>query len=543
MLVHGKNKYRSVLPIEPDSHFPFCLRYFMTKKECEPEEGNPLSCTALCPFNYPVSCGPYCLPQNSDCNYFIFSRIGAVTGAALQGVSSGFFFFQLLERIRPSLKCIYYTYDLIGYTISTYNSFVGTIDTEMEYAPFKKQLIASLCTPIFVIRVEHLMKACTGHNINEYWPLEMDGEVLAQNKLMLYRQIVLRILEAKEESLATFKRPNALLMRRSTFSFSRSTTFNARTRAASAREKKTRRAMEEIMDFLRAFNLDQVLRGLTKEERTLVERHVRLLDRLPSEILEVTKELEAAYTRIAKQPYKQNERDGIREIKLILRKLRTTNDPLLGKEQEALDAIAVAIHAEAYANSLSWIDKAKLFYKHRGGTVKTLFKNVFYVAVLDAIPLLETSGLAKIARTIISVKCPELKDTKTLVQLTHQLAKKFVVVAKTTAFDHADAKWSPYFENGNITIKFVNEDDADITINIHSGGTPYTKIPIQAGITREWTDYLHILQDRTLYIDRWRRYCRGISLSTGGSLRFWVPHVLEEGKGQLTMTVYIVRPN
>ncbi|CCI39559.1 unnamed protein product [Albugo candida] len=542
-IVYGKIRHEPKLPLKPDPHFPFCIRSSIKKAACQSEEGFPLACISMCPFNYPVKCGPYCLPQSSDCKYFFISRIGAVAGAALRGVSSGFVFFQLLARIRPSLQCLYYAHDLIEYTIKSYQQFAATFDTDADYAPFKQRLVASLCTPIFVLRVEHMMRACGGHNLDNYWPLQPSDEMLDSNKAVFYSRIILKILGAKADSSSlTSIRSTGLVTKVPTYFSRRDRPSGAYTRVVDKEEREISQIMGKILDFLRAFNLDQVLHGLSKEERTLVQNHVSFSFDSPSELLGISKDLEAAYEHIKEHANEQTNMDGIKTVKSILRKLRTTKSPLSQDEQEALDAIAVAIHAEAYANSLTWIDKAKLYLKHRGATVKTLFENAFYVGILDAIPLLDISGLTRIARTLLSVKCFEIKDTNKLVRLSQELATKFVVVADGTAFNHDDARWRPNFNNGNITIQFANEDDVEVIVNIHSGGTAYKQIPIQPGTTHKWTEFLHVLQDKTLYIDRWRRYYRGVSLTIGGSLLFWVPHVFGEGKGQLTMNVYVVKP-
>ncbi|OWY96603.1 hypothetical protein PHMEG_00033093, partial [Phytophthora megakarya] len=82
--------------------------------------------------------------------------------------------------------------------------------------------------------------------------------------------------------------------------------------------------------------------------------------------------------------------------------------------------------------------------------------------------------------------------------------------------------------DGKMIVFFESTDTKDVTVEVHSGAQTYTKIKVPAGATVKWTQKLSKLQDKTLYLDRWRRTA-GVPLSAGGSLVLWIPRSSQGG--------------
>ncbi|KAF1775543.1 Jacalin-like lectin domain [Phytophthora cactorum] len=70
-------------------------------------------------------------------------------------------------------------------------------------------------------------------------------------------------------------------------------------------------------------------------------------------------------------------------------------------------------------------------------------------------------------------------------------------------------------------------DKEDVTVVIHSGGDDYAEVDVGAGDTVTWESTVPELQDKTLYLDRWRPGLFGLPGSGGGSLLLWVPRAAD----------------
>ncbi|KAI9915915.1 hypothetical protein PsorP6_008286 [Peronosclerospora sorghi] len=91
--------------------------------------------------------------------------------------------------------------------------------------------------------------------------------------------------------------------------------------------------------------------------------------------------------------------------------------------------------------------------------------------------------------------------------------------------------------DGVVHLIFESVDDKDVTVVIHSGGDEYAKVDVGAGGVTYWDGTFSELEDKTLYLDRWRPGVFGLPGSGGGSLLLWIPRSSEGG--HITMHVRI----
>ncbi|KAJ8525261.1 hypothetical protein ON010_g15855 [Phytophthora cinnamomi] len=70
--------------------------------------------------------------------------------------------------------------------------------------------------------------------------------------------------------------------------------------------------------------------------------------------------------------------------------------------------------------------------------------------------------------------------------------------------------------DGVVHLNFESVDDEDVTVVIHSGGDKYAEVDVAAGAAVTWEATIPELQDKTLYLDRWRPGIMGIPGSGGG---------------------------
>ncbi|KAL4087354.1 hypothetical protein PRIC1_013247 [Phytophthora ramorum] len=87
--------------------------------------------------------------------------------------------------------------------------------------------------------------------------------------------------------------------------------------------------------------------------------------------------------------------------------------------------------------------------------------------------------------------------------------------------------------DGTVKIFFESVDAKDVKVVIHSGGDTIEQVRVNAGTNVTWESTVAKLQDKTLYLDRWRPGLLGLPGSGGGSMLMWIPRSAEGG--QLTL--------
>uniref|UniRef100_M4B4I3 Jacalin-type lectin domain-containing protein n=1 Tax=Hyaloperonospora arabidopsidis (strain Emoy2) TaxID=559515 RepID=M4B4I3_HYAAE len=91
--------------------------------------------------------------------------------------------------------------------------------------------------------------------------------------------------------------------------------------------------------------------------------------------------------------------------------------------------------------------------------------------------------------------------------------------------------------DGMVVLHFASSDTKDVKVIIHSGGARVAVVKVPSHSSLTWSATIAQLQDKTLYIDRWRNNMVGIPGSSGGSLLLWVPRSSQGG--HLDLKVHI----
>ncbi|KAE9050126.1 hypothetical protein PR001_g2675 [Phytophthora rubi] len=115
----------------------------------------------------------------------------------------------------------------------------------------------------------------------------------------------------------------------------------------------------------------------------------------------------------------------------------------------------------------------------------------------------------------------------------------FDALGLTTVDEAFAGSYGSYTHSGDGVVRLIFEsvDTKDVTVVVHSGGDGYTKVDIGAGDTVTWESTFPQLEDKTLYLDRWRPGLFGLPGKGGGSLLMWIPRSSEGG--HITMHVRI----
>ncbi|KAE9115686.1 hypothetical protein PF010_g9241 [Phytophthora fragariae] len=96
------------------------------------------------------------------------------------------------------------------------------------------------------------------------------------------------------------------------------------------------------------------------------------------------------------------------------------------------------------------------------------------------------------------------------------------------AFEGSYGTWTKKGD-GAVHLSLESVDTEDVTVVIHSGGDKYAEVKVGAGETVTWDATIPELQDKTMYIDRWRPGLLGLPGSGGGSLVLWIPRSSQGG--------------
>ncbi|KAE8900828.1 hypothetical protein PF003_g15004 [Phytophthora fragariae] len=155
---------------------------------------------------------------------------------------------------------------------------------------------------------------------------------------------------------------------------------------------------------------------------------------------------------------------------------------------------------------------------------------------LDVIAMFDPTGIAKPLEEFIQPVCGptsfigEIDDGS----LTDALA----LVADGNAFAGSYGTWT-HTGDGAVNIVFENTDTKDVTVEIHSAGETIDSVKVKRGKTVPWNSTVSVLQDKTMYFDRWRPGLLGLPGSGGGSLVMWVPRSSEGGHIDLVAKINV----
>ncbi|OWZ02060.1 hypothetical protein PHMEG_00026446, partial [Phytophthora megakarya] len=154
---------------------------------------------------------------------------------------------------------------------------------------------------------------------------------------------------------------------------------------------------------------------------------------------------------------------------------------------------------------------------------------------LDVIAMFDPTGIAEMMAEFIQPLCGptafmgEIDDGS--------LADALALTTEGYAFNGSSGSWSKTGD-GIVKITFESFDSKDVTVHIHSGGDTVAKVDVDSCDTVTWNSTVKELQDKTLYLDRWRAGLLGVPGSGGGSLLMWVPHSSSGGNIELRVQIH-----
>ncbi|RLN65273.1 hypothetical protein BBJ28_00003451 [Nothophytophthora sp. Chile5] len=444
---------------------------------------NIATCWAQCPMDYPVECGMECIPQNDDCTLEIIDKVTSVANVALNAATSGVFgeLSKASKAVQLGVKCgqklFSVTNTIVGYAEELQTTFPNTTEDQLLYVLGKsdfvvKTLPTAVCT-------------CLGLDV------PTDTLNLAAGVADIVDKVVTQIV----------KNGTSLL--------------DPQTFLAMLSEVGVDDSVQEL-DTTDVSTLTELIAA----GKTCGTELQAIIDKVTDAIADV-KNADAS-SSIA------SIRQALSASELFLTEIPTVTNECIqnvtGDAYATRDSLRTALGVITDNLIAAAVDS-------NGNAVSTV-DYILKVADmgLDVIAMFDPTGIADMLATYIQPVCGptafigEIDDGS--------LADALALTTEGKAFDGSYGTWSKA-GNGSVTITFESSDTKDVTVVIHSGGQTVAKVGVAKGKTVAWTTTVAEMQDKTLYLDRWRPGLFGLAGSGGGSLLMWIPRSSTGGDVEL----------
>uniref|UniRef100_H3GBL0 Jacalin-type lectin domain-containing protein n=1 Tax=Phytophthora ramorum TaxID=164328 RepID=H3GBL0_PHYRM len=449
-------------------------------------------CIVQCPLAYPVVCALECIPQNDDCALAVLSKIGSVVAVALNAATGGVF-----GEILAAYKTAKWAITCAANIIQVIRGLIFYMRYQQTAAPQgDTEQLLTVAYQADVVLYELPVAVCTCLNI----PVPKNAK-FANTVLVIVEGIVKQAITNGDEIISTGANVLDLLSGNEMANSSQTTVDELQElidrnsscgwQLKSLTDRVTRAVLEYRGD---GSSIDDVRVKVYKSSIVLIDIPTAT-NNCMGELL-ATKTLAAAYET----------RDLLRRtFEIIVNQLIDTGaDLVVGKTDLGKD-VAEDEYMLKVANMglvvLSTIDPTGIAYM-ASQFVQPICGPTGYLGEIDDGTLFDALGLKTVDE----------------------------------AFEGSHGTWTKSGD-GVVHIAFESVDTEDVTVVIHSGGDDYAEVDVGAGEVVMWDATIPELQDKNMYLDRWRPGLLGLPGSGGGSLLLWIPRSSEGG--HITMHVRI----
>jgi hypothetical protein len=438
-------------------------------------------CQAQCPLSYPVECSLECIPQNDDCVLEALSKIGSVVAVALNAATGGVF-----GDILAAYKTAKWAVTCAANIVTVVRGLIFYLRYRQTTAPqgnTAELLAAAYQTDVVVYDLPVAVCACLGLPVP-------NGAKFADSVLVIVEGIVKQAITNGEEIISTGENVLKLLTGAGALNGTDTTTVDdlqdlISTNSSCGYELKRLtdhvvRSVNDIRNSTPDASADDV--RVTVYTSSIIMNDIPAVTNYCMGELLSNKTLTAAYET----------RDMLRKtFGVIVDQLIDTGTTDMGKDVAEDDYMLKVANMGLVV--LSTIDPTGIAYM-ASQFVQPICGPTAYLGEIDDGRLSDALGLT----------------------------------AVDEAFTGSYGTWT---KKGDGVVRLIMEsvDIYDVTVTIHSGGDKYAEVKVGSGATVTWDATVPELQDKTLYLDRWRPGIFGLPGSGGGSLLLWVPRSSEGG--------------
>ncbi|EEY57770.1 uncharacterized protein PITG_00343 [Phytophthora infestans T30-4] len=465
--------------------------FYGSGKSCPLGYGpNGISCLAQCPIAYPVDCYEECIPQNDDCSGEILQKTASVVSAVFNTVTAGIFglVFSSYKKAKQNFLC---AANIIG----VMKSLIYYLRFQRTTAPegtVEEMLAIAYQSNVVIFDLPIAVANCLG--------IEVPTKAMVANIVyIVVENIVKQVIVNGDQIFSSAANVLALL--------SNATIIKTTT------EEST---VEELQDLL-------------DSDTTCGYQLKNLTDHIVSTIHNIRNKTPKATVN--------DIRIKISDTSIVLRDIPTATNNCL-RELLRNKTTEAAFETRDLIRRTFGVIVDQLVETNSTDMGQSLAEDDY---TLDAANLalvvlggMDPTGIAWMLSQFIQPTCGptafigEIDDGN--------LHDALGLKTMDEAFKGSYGTWTKEGD-GKIRIYFESTDTKDVTVTMHSGGAVFTKVKVPAKSRVKWTEKLSKLQDKVLYLDRWRPSVVGVPVSSGGSLVLWIPRSYDGG--HLTMHVRI----
>ncbi|KAL3671654.1 hypothetical protein V7S43_003566 [Phytophthora oleae] len=447
------------------------------------------NCIAQCPLSYPVKCGLECIPQNDDCMLEILQKTASVVSVIFNTATVGVF-----GEVKAAYKTAHQTYMCAASIIGVLKSLIYYLRFQQTTAPqgsVEKLLGIAYQTDAVVVDLPIAVCTCLGLPVS--FSARVTGVVIAVVENIVKQAIINgdQILSSATEVM----------------------TFLTNVSALNSPDDST---VVEIQDFLDSnTTCGFQLKSLTDRISTSVESIRNATPSATSQDIRVT---------ISRSSFVQTEVAVVTNNCMAEILGNKTEETAFQTRDLLRKTMGVIIHQLIDTNTTDM-----------GASVAEA-ETTIESANLGLVVLsgLDPTGIVWMVSQFVQPMCGPTQfigevDDGTL----------FDALGLTTvdeAFEGSYGAWTTKGD-GMVKIVFRSIDTKDVTVVIHSGGSKYATVKVASGQTVTWTATIAELQDKTMYLDRWRPGFLGLPGAGGGSLVLWVPRSSKGGHLALNVRI------
>ncbi|GMF50199.1 unnamed protein product [Phytophthora fragariaefolia] len=446
------------------------------------------NCIAQCPLAYPVKCFLECIPQNDDCALEIIQKSVAVVAAIFNVATAGIFgaIFNTYKHARRYFFCG-------ANVIGVIRSIVYYIRFQQTTAPQGAvEEILAVAYQSDVVAVDLPVAICHCLGIHVPPSLQFTGIVM-----MIVENIVKQVIINGDEILSSAQNVYKLLSNASAINSSHTSTDELQDLMDT--ESTCGYQLKHLTDrvIFSVINLRNSTPGAKVEDVRVQISNSRLVQKdIPAATNNCMNELLSYKTKEAAF----ETRDLLRKtVGVIIEQLITTGTTNMGRyvaeEQYILEVTNLGLTMLAGLDPTRIVWLASQFMQPTCGPTS-------FIGEIDDGTLYDALGLKTVDEAFVG-----------------------------------SYGWWKKKGDGTVNIIFKSIDTKNVTVVIHSGGEKFADVDVKAGEMVTWNSTVAKLQDKVLYLDRWRPNVIGLNGSGGGSLKLWVPR--SSKGGHLTMHVMI----
>ncbi|GMF29886.1 unnamed protein product [Phytophthora lilii] len=443
-------------------------------------------CAARCPLSYPIPCALECIPQNDDCALAVLAKIGSVVAVALNAASAG-----VLGEIYTAFKVAKFAIVCVANIVNVIRGLLYYLRYRQTTAPQgtnAELLTAAYQADVVLYDLPIAVCACMGI------PLPANAKY-ADWVLVIVEGIVKQAITNGDRIISTGANVLSLLTNNELINTTTTTVdelqdlIDKNSTCGWELKRLTDRVTRAVLKYRNANDAVDDIRVKVYKSSSVLNDIPIVTNNCMGELLS-TKTLTAAYET----------RDLLRKtFGVIVDQLIDTGKTDMGKDVKEDEYMREVANMGLVV--LSTIDPTGIAYM-ASQFVQPICGPTAYVGEIDDGTLNDALGLKTV--------------------------------------DEAFAgSYGTYRHSGDGVVHLIFEsvDNKDVTVVVHSGGDKYAEVDVGAGDTTTWDATFPELEDKTMYLDRWRPGLFGLPGTGGGSLLMWIPRSSQGG--HITMHVRI----